>query len=247
MSKRFDRASETYDAHTDVQREVLAKIAAYIPQYLSPRCTLIDAGCGTGALASALKHYDVIQVDNSEAMCRAAALRHPQHRTIIADARHIPLPDRVVGGYVSSLCWQWVQPVQVAISEMRRVLAPMGYGIIATLCEGTFCELAESLHALNLPKRMLSCLPLDEISTALCASGAIIVTHHSETLIRHYPDVRAFFTQLRGIGATASHVSARPLTRSELIRLIAYYEAYFQGTEGISVTYQVGYWVVQYE
>jgi malonyl-CoA O-methyltransferase len=247
MSKRFNRASKTYDAHAHVQRTVAAEVARLARYYLPTHGWLVDAGCGTGALASLLPDYSFIQIDVSEAMCHAAASSHPQHPTVVADARHLPLHTGSMAGYLSSLCWQWVEPVEAAIAEMQRVLAPSGYGIVATLCDGTFAELSESLQSLSLPKRMLICQSAEALSALLSGSSATILTHRVQAIVQHYVDVSTFFAHLQGIGATASTIPVRPLTRSELSRLMAYYDTHFRDDDGIRVTYHVGYWVVQYE
>ncbi len=245
VAARFSRASGTYDAHTDVQRIAAARVAALALRHMPGGSLITDGGCGTGMLAGLLPGYHLIQCDHAEAMVRAAHQRYPHHPAIVADVTALPFMPETLDGYVSSLCWQWVIPLQKAMEEAKRVVRPDGRIIVAMLQEGTFSELAESFHHLGLPERMLTFLPEQEIGDMVAIAGMPVVERETLTHVTYFPTAKAFFHQLRGIGATAGGVDAPPLTRRDITRLMQHYDTNHRSAKGVSVSYHVGVWVIR--
>jgi SAM-dependent methyltransferase len=92
----------------------------------APLGRVLDVACGNAALLPWLVgHESYLGVDTSEAeVARAQALgRGP---VALADARELPLTGDSVDTVVSSMGLMLVDPVQKALSEIRRVLVPGG-------------------------------------------------------------------------------------------------------------------------
>jgi malonyl-CoA O-methyltransferase len=244
-ARRFSRAAATYDAHAVVQQEVAQQVAALAREWLAPNAQVLDAGCGTGALAALLPDYAFLHCDHAEAMCRATYARNTAFPALCADITALPLQDNVMQGYLSSLCWQWVSPLPPAIDEMQRVLSEGGIAIIATLIEGTFRELQQALEALDLPQRMLAFLPAATVQGMIETAGLTIMHQAQVTYPMQYADAHRFCTALRGIGATAPQAK-RPLRRQELQQLMQWYDMHYRGEGGnVTATYHVAFWVVR--
>lgn len=92
----------------------------------APLGRVLDVACGNAALLPWLDGHDsYLGVDTSEAeIARAHALgRGP---VILADVRALPLPDDCVDTVLSSMALMLIDPVEQALSEIRRVLVPGG-------------------------------------------------------------------------------------------------------------------------
>ncbi len=244
VAQHFGRAATTYDAHATLQQDVADKVAALATPYLDNARIILDAGCGSGALAARLPGSPLIGLDLSEAMCQQAFAQY-RMPVLCSDATCLPLQDRCCDVYVSSLCWQWLDVAQ-AIRDMRRVLAPEGIAIVAMPVHGTFAELEHSMQTLGFPNRLLPLLPSDRL-TGLLQSERLAILHSSQEQQRHsHPNTQQFFQSLRAIGATASDAK-RPITPKELRRLMQHYDTHHADERGIYVTYQIGYWVVRHD
>ena len=89
--------------------------------------TLLDLGCGTGALLRALRPRlaDGIGVDVSPEMLAVARRREPSATFHQLDGPRLPLPDDSVQLVVSLLSWRYVD-WDPLLAEVMRVLAPGG-------------------------------------------------------------------------------------------------------------------------
>ncbi|HJT46504.1 MAG TPA: class I SAM-dependent methyltransferase [Chthoniobacterales bacterium] len=94
--------------------------------------TILDAGCGTGAilqrLGNAVQNVGVDLAPEAIAFCRQRGLNNVQQ----ADICHLPFPDASFDAVISSsvLYHEWVGDVAAAVREMRRVLRPGGLLLI---------------------------------------------------------------------------------------------------------------------
>lgn len=118
--------SDAYLAHLrDIRMSEIDRIAAHLPRGVR----ILEIGGGTGEQAAELRRrgFDVVAIeipDSSYAARRVIDL-------IDYDGRNIPLPDASVGAVFSSNVLEHVPDLEQMHSEIRRVLAPGGYGIHA--------------------------------------------------------------------------------------------------------------------
>ncbi len=131
----YDREAERYDATRGGQPRAEAAAAAYAELLTdAPAGPLLDLGCGTGSVTSALAarlDRTVVGTDLSTGMLALARPR-VRHGVVCADASRLPVPDRSVAAV--SLVWllHLLSPelVRLVVVEAARVLAPGG--ILAT-------------------------------------------------------------------------------------------------------------------
>ncbi|TAE33195.1 MAG: methyltransferase domain-containing protein [Alphaproteobacteria bacterium] len=236
IADQFGRAAQSYDAYAQVQARVSHALATMIPSYVAHGSTVVDVGAGTGAIARRAPDYAWLHIDASEAMCRQIDMGE----RLCADGRALPLRDGSMDGYVSSMAWQWMHPLDATICEMQRVLRHGGYAIIATLVEGTLCELAEAFRCSGVPSPLLTYPSAASLHDLLIHHECAIHHHAIETHRMHDKDAYAMLRNLKHIGAIA-HKRA-PLSVAE-VRAVC--RAYAQGTiGGVVSSYQVGWWVV---
>jgi ubiquinone/menaquinone biosynthesis C-methylase UbiE len=134
----FDRASWVYDTaplqrafYRPAHDAVVAELHAAGPTWV------LDAGCGTGILASRIRDEvgpaRVVGCDLSMGMLRRAAGRSPQGAWLQGDALHLPLRDAVLDAVVTTQALHFVPDRPAALGEFRRVLRPGGLLVIAMI------------------------------------------------------------------------------------------------------------------
>jgi SAM-dependent methyltransferase len=97
---------------------------------LQDGAAVLDAGCGTGALAAAIAARDgaarITGIDLSPAFLAAARDRVPGLRAVAADAARLPLPAGSFDAALSLLVLQFLPDRAAAVAEMARVTRPGG-------------------------------------------------------------------------------------------------------------------------
>lgn len=114
-----------------------------------PDGLVLDLGCGEGRGLRELgaAGYDVIGVDRSPTLVRAAARQGPgRSRFVLADAVRLPLPDARVGAVFASMSLLDIDDLDGALSELRRVLRPGGVLCAAIVHPFMSAFESESLH-----------------------------------------------------------------------------------------------------
>jgi ubiquinone/menaquinone biosynthesis C-methylase UbiE len=118
--ERFVRFCESEFGTAVMDRE-----AAFVRQHVSPDDRILDVGCGIGSLEARLGEYDVVGVDRSAAMVRAARDR-VSAPFVRGDARRLPIATGSVDAVVFVATLSFVRDVDAALAEAARVLAPGG-------------------------------------------------------------------------------------------------------------------------
>jgi SAM-dependent methyltransferase len=97
--------------------------------------TALDVGCGEGRFCRMLKAHgvDVVGLDPTPALLAAARDRDPSSTYLDAPAERLPCADEAFDLVVSYLSLIDIPDIQVAITEMARVLRPGGTLLIANL------------------------------------------------------------------------------------------------------------------
>lgn len=111
------------------QRLALEMVEAVIP----PSSRILDAGCGSGVMASKLieRGYAVWGIDFAEPMIRQARELCGSDQFGVADIEHIPFPDNTFDAVVSLGVIEYLESDEQALHEIRRVLRPGGRAVIA--------------------------------------------------------------------------------------------------------------------
>ena len=204
----FDRASASYDAaavlQARVRRELLDRLR---PMRLEPRIAL-DLGASTGHGARALKQLypsaTVIALDIAPGMLREARRNIRAFRRFVrvcGDAFRLPLADACVDLVFSNLMLQWCDELDVALSEIRRVLAPGGFLTFSTLGPDTLRELRSAWAAADSMSHVNAFLDMHDIGDAVTRAGLSEPVLDVERVELTYSDVFALVRDLKAIGA----------------------------------------------
>ncbi|SFP29729.1 malonyl-ACP O-methyltransferase BioC [Ectopseudomonas composti] len=249
VAASFSRAAASYDSVAELQRNVGSQLLAHLPVSLQPRRWL-DLGCGTGhftrALAQRYAQGEGLAVDIAEGMLRHARLQGGAAYFIAGDAEALPLQDASVELLFSSLALQWCADFPRVLSEAQRVLRPGGVLAFSSLCVGTLQELRDSWLAVDGLVHVNRFRHFEDYQHMCAASGLQVLALQREAQVLHFPDLRSLTSSLKDLGAHNLN-PGRPggLTgRSRIRALIEAYE-HFRQPQGLPVTYQVVYGVLQ--
>ena len=213
MQQNFSRAAAHYEQHAHFQHGQTARVLDAARMLFPAQARVLDIGCGTGYFAALAREvapaWQIWGLDCSPGMCQRAHTRLP---VMQADATAIPLATGSVDGVVSSLCYQWVEPITEACAELARVLRPGGRAVIASLGPASLRELRSSAEAAELPLGLLALRTATDFYAALEAGGLSITYADTRMERRYYPNVSALLDSMRRIGAGNASGSARFLS-----------------------------------
>lgn len=128
----FDEIATVYDeslpAH--VVEHYLRKRTAFVAA-CCPRGSVLDVGCGTGALAQRLAGigYDVVGVDPSEGMLEVMRARSPEIRAVTASGTSLPFDEDSFDVVLTVAAMHHIadpEAVRQTLAEMVRVCRPTG-------------------------------------------------------------------------------------------------------------------------
>lgn len=197
--------------------------------------TVLDVGCGTGALSQAIRELNpqtqVVGIDPSPHYVSYAqeSCASPQCSFQIADARQLPFSDHGFGAALSLLVFNFVPDPGKALSELRRVVC-LG-GVVAA----AVWEYAGGMEMLRVfwdaaTKLDVSSQHLDEGQMPLCRAGELhslwdtagltLVSEEVLTISMEFNTFDEFWSPfLLGqgpAGAYVNHLASTVRLRSEL-------------------------------
>ena len=250
VTARFSLASATYHGKAEVQKTVAGKLLSLVGA-TRPVGHILEIGCGTGLLTelllenfpTAMIHaMDASRDMIAQARDRLSAGNHI--RWFMSDLRTFdsPVSYRLI---VSSSSMHWISPVEDGLRRMADFLGAGGDVVVALMLHGTLRELRTTRLLVAPHKPPLGRLPLaEEVLSGLERVGLRVVTNWQETIRAHHVSAEAFLRTIHEQGLTGGMVSSSkcPLTRGELQRLRAEYEAeYHNDGPGVFASYEVLY------
>jgi malonyl-CoA O-methyltransferase len=228
IAARFGARAESYERHAGLQRAVADHLARLLPERDSPN--VLELGCGTGLLS------------------RHLLARYPEGRFVLSDAapamiaecrRNLAAGDQSrisfevmdageAGGHaeldliVSSMTLHWLANPVASLERLRRLLAPDGVLLYATLGPDSFAEWRAVLAREGLPSGLAEIVPLP---------GVV----EEERLVPD-ADALAFLERMKAVGGLTPREGYTPLSPGALRRAIR-----AANREGGRVTWHIVY------
>jgi malonyl-CoA O-methyltransferase len=194
----FSAAAESYEQEGWLQEQVLLALAQHLPP-AREEASLLDAGCGTGRLASLLPPASrVVQIDAAYGMC-ARAGRNGQ-ATCCAELAALPFADNAFDIVFSSLVLQWLLDPITGLREMRRVCKRGGRALLATFGENSLRRLAASFARVDAYPHVSPFLSRDAFGKQ-CLEAGLKGEVISETVTESCASLAGLAGKLRGVGA----------------------------------------------
>jgi len=255
----FHARAGDYDRHAVVQKRVLERFADILPAG-SGIARVLDIGSGTGVLLQKLAaRYPMARLTGLDlALGMAITARERLMATgrvdfVTADAEALPVGDACLDLVVSTSTLQWLESLEQAFGEVRRVLGPGGRFCFALFGEQTLFELRASYRAavtavgggaVDRTQRFSS---IADVSSALRTAGLAQEYLVSELEIETHPDVAHLVRAIRSIGAgNAVQTTGRGLAeRRVMLAMMDHYQREYAVKGAIPATYEVIYGVAR--
>jgi malonyl-CoA O-methyltransferase len=203
--RSFDRATE-FDAACfvhDVARERLLERLDLLAH--EPRA-IVDLGCGTGRGAAALTaRYplaQVLAVDSSDGMLRAAAARSGVDVTVLGgDAERLPFKPQSLDLLFANLVLPWCRPERV-FAEAGRTLTAGGLLVFATLGPDSLAELRRAFATTDNEIHVHAAFDIHDLGDLAVAAGLAEPVLDVDRLSVTYAAPAALWRDLKAVGAS---------------------------------------------
>jgi len=206
IAKSFGAASRSYDISARLQRYSGKHLMSWLPD--NTDLTVVDLGCGTGFFTDILasQYQQVIGLDVSTKMLSFAK----QNRSkdifwLEGDANSIPLQSNSVDLIYSNLMIQWLDPLDIAIKEILRVLKPGGLFLFSTLTDGTLFELKSSWKQVDDDQHVIDFKTESMLETLFNTDVSTLIKQKNNPISLEYENVLHLARELKGLGANKVH------------------------------------------
>lgn len=240
VAKSFGDAAAHYDQLAEAQKRIAGRLLNLCPKAEH----ILDIGCGTGYWTRQLRDHcqakQVIGLDLAQGMLDYAQ-KVGDNATIqwlCADAEQLPLPEQSLNLIFSSLAIQWCENTPALFAGIHRSLKKGGQAFIATLVPGTLSELAHSWAQVDQAQHVNQFIPSEVLIEQLQAQDLTVLNAEQYTETLYYPDLKAVFASIKGIGAHHVQGENHLTGRQALLKLKAAYEQQ-RTDQGLPVSYQV--------
>ena len=213
MRRSFDRAASTYDDAAVLQREVCNRALERLDLVNLDPAAIIDAGCGTGFAAQALrKRYPramLVGLDIAPAMLHASRSRIPGWKKwlgpsrdvfVCGDNEKLPIRSGAVDMLWSNLAYQWAGDLPAVFAECQRVLRPGGLLMFTTFGPDTLKELRAASAGDN-RIHVNRFIDMHDVGDMMIGAGFADPVMDMEYLTLTYADVKSLMRELKAIGA----------------------------------------------
>ena len=253
VRRSFAEAVDTYDAAAVLQKEICQRLAEKL-EYINFRPKrILDVGAGTGYASFTLQKIfpraEIVALDIAMPMLQVARQRNglwsrlrKKMRFINADTEQLPFNNNSFDLVFSNLTLQWVNNIDQALMEFRRVLDHDGMVLFSTFGPDTLKELRTSWQSVDGYSHVNQFLDMHDIGDAMLRAKLAEPVMDTEYLTLTYQDVFGLMKDLKDIGAhNATHGRSRGLTGKA--RFKQFQQAYenFRTQGVLPATYEVVY------
>lgn len=259
VKSHFSKNASSYNQYAHVQKkmkDILIKFILQNNKDVSEIKNILEIGCGTGYLTSALAEIfpsaHITAVDIAPGMISEVKSKFISNSInfICADIEEIELND-AYDIIISNATFQWFNHMSITLKKLYTALNANGMLCFSTFGKYTFCELDECF---NKTRQALSIKEsihpgqffygLNDLTT-LCKNSIDSTTNNDETLVEskeifeyeYFNNCMDFFYSIKKTGANSSNKSNRVTSPTFMKKVIDLYTENFKENNKVKVTY----------
>ena len=246
LQTKFERASRTYENHSEVQRKMAVHLVCQIPP-IRPR-SILELACGTGHLTLELARrfpaVPLLATDVSEGMLE----RTREKLEGVIESLEMTLLDAADVDHcradliASNALVQWFPDLGFHFEKVAKALPSGGHYALSAFCSTNFPELNEILASPPFEYREFPGHTLERAQAVAGESGLEVLHASQEVLPVLYPSARDFLVMLKYTGAVRT--PEKPFSRARMLSLVRQLQDR-QTQEGFVATWKPWYLVLR--
>lgn len=247
IAARFGAAG-TYDSAAVMQRLVARRLLDRIVRSLNGRTPahILEFGCGTGAFTALLKERwpeaELVATDLAPEMLERARARCGDDVSFAIMDAAAPALEGSFDLICGNLALQWIDPPELALSALYRLLAPGGLLAVSTLAADSFEEWRRAHLHEDVPSNIRVYPTRSTFQKGWPGNGGTPILHPPsgqwsfETFVEQTAGGLAFLRGLKRIGATTPVAGGQPLNAGALRKVVRRFDA-----EGAALTWDIAF------
>lgn len=246
LQTKFERASRTYESHSEVQREMAVRLVGLIPSH-RPR-TILELACGTGHLTLELaRRFPAVPLMATDLSSGMLEQTRKKLEGVIESLELVQLDaaevDRCHADLIASNALiQWFPELDTHFEKIRTALHPDGFYACSAFCSSNFPELNAILAAPPFEYRDFPGHTLEAALAAAKRAGLVVVQASEHVHPVLYTSVRDFLDMLKHTGAVRT--PEKPFSRSRTLTLVRELEK-LETREGFVATWKPWFLVLK--
>lgn len=251
LQNKFDRASSTYEEHSQVQKEMAQALVSQLPEDFSPT-SILELACGTGHLTRQLRrrfpNSPILATDASAGMLEKARSKFRPDEPLAFECLDVleGMAGRQADLIASAALVQWLPDLGGHFQAVAAALPEGGLYAVSAFCRSNFPELNVLLAEPPFSYHEFPGHRLADAEAMAQRSGFEVVSSVQHSLAVPYASARAFLAMLKATGAVRA--PERPPSRARAIFLLRELERTAvrgDGLPGIVATWKPWYLILR--
>lgn len=246
----FARSAKHYDDVSKIQQEIGWRLFERLDIFKMTPHTILDAGCGTGIFARALKERyqeaSLFALDFSEPMLQETREKTSQLSSVfpvLGDMEALPFENASFDLIFVNQAIHWSDTLSSLLGEFHRVLKEDGILLFSTLGPDTFLELREAFLKVDGYEHTNSFYDMHDIGDLLLSKQFEDVVIDMERIEVHYDSPKDILVSLKRQGVRNLSAGRNPglMKKSALSLFKEAYQAFCLPSLKYPLTYEVIY------
>ncbi len=244
IKNNFNKAALNYDDYAVLQKKVAKKLVNVSSDNINKSNKILDLGSGTGFVADSIKstNKEIFELDIAHNMLnkRSGSLK------VNADIEYLPFVENSFDLILSSLAFQWLNNISLAITNCGKVLKDNGSLIFSIITDGSLAELKSSCTTCGV-NLSINQFPTKQYLVDIISDISKNYQLIDEKIILEYKDLYDLLNSMKKIGASyGSNFNRNNLTKKRFELLNSFYLKNFNSKDRIFATWQVTYVFIKY-
>ncbi|WP_319372314.1 malonyl-ACP O-methyltransferase BioC [uncultured Ilyobacter sp.] len=249
VNRNFSKGAKTYDEYALIQRHMADKLGIFIEDS-EEIFNILEIGCGTGIFSEKIldkfpnSNIDFLDISPEMIKNIKDKLGSREKLNYIVEDIENYKPEKKYDLIFSNATFQWIQNKKELFGHLDSLINYGGLILFSTFGKDTYCELRESLKAIDSSlEYSQNFISLEELKGILGDRYKILAAEE-ERVKEEYTCVMDFLKMIKGIGANSALSQSKPFTRDKFNRLDEEYRKKYCSGDSIEVTNHLIYMIL---